>query len=235
MDVALRDVPWDQALDIILRANKLGYVVDGTIVRVAPLAVLSDEESQRRKLQDEQALAGELRVLTKALSYARAEDLSKLLKDTVLSQRGSIQTDVRTNTLIINDLPERLERASDLLTILDVPQPQVEIEARIVQTTREFARQLGVQWGFNGYTTQVPGADRVRGAVEGRTGLVQGPAPASSAVALGVNGATSAVGVALGTLTDTLNLDVQLSALETSGTGTDPLDATRVDPEQHRG
>ena len=60
VDFALRDVPWDQALDIILRANKLGYVVDGTIVRVAPLAVLSDEESQRRKLQDEQALAGEL-------------------------------------------------------------------------------------------------------------------------------------------------------------------------------
>jgi type IV pilus assembly protein PilQ len=134
VDVSLRDVPWDQALDIILRANKLGYVVDGTIVRIAPLAVLADEETQRRKLADEQALSGELRVLTRALSYARAEDLRPLLTATVLSSRGSIQTDARTNTLIINDLPERLQRAGDLLSTLDAPQPQVEIEARIVQT-----------------------------------------------------------------------------------------------------
>ena len=71
VDVALSDVPWDQALDIILRANKLGYIVDGTIVRIAPLTVLADEEGQRRKLADEQALAGELRVLTRTLSYAQ--------------------------------------------------------------------------------------------------------------------------------------------------------------------
>ena len=104
-------MPWDQALDIILRANRLGYSVDGTIVRIAPLTVLADEEGQRRKLSDEQALAGELRVMTRALSYARAEDLKALLTATALSQRGSIQTDARTNTIIINDLPERLERA----------------------------------------------------------------------------------------------------------------------------
>ena len=72
VDVTLRDVPWDQALDIILRANKLGYSVDGTIVRIAPLSVLADEEAQRRKLSEEQALAGELRVLTRPLSYAKA-------------------------------------------------------------------------------------------------------------------------------------------------------------------
>src|SRR5205814_7451764 len=99
VDVSLRDVPWDQALDIILRANKLGYVVDGTIVRIAPLTVLADEESQRRKLADEQALSGELRVLTRSLSYARAEDLRPLLTATVLSSRGSIQTDPRTNPI----------------------------------------------------------------------------------------------------------------------------------------
>ena len=147
VDVSLRDVPWDQALDIILRANRLGYSVDGTIVRIAPLTVLAEEESQRRKLSDEQALAGELRVMTRALSYARAEDLKALLTATALSQRGSIQTDARTNTMIINDLPERLERAAGLLTTLDVPQPQVEIEARIVQTNRSFAQQPGREVG----------------------------------------------------------------------------------------
>src|SRR6185312_1489683 len=97
VDVALKDVPWDQALDIILRANKLGYSVDGTIVRIAPLAVLAAEEEERRKLSDAQALAGELNVLTRSLSYARAQDLRELITSTILSQRGSIQFDTRTN------------------------------------------------------------------------------------------------------------------------------------------
>ena len=101
LTLRLKDVPWDQALDIILRANKLGYSVDGTIVRVAPLTVLAEEEVQRRKLSDEQALSGELRVLTRSLSYAKAEELKPLLTATVLSQRGSIQVDARTNTIII--------------------------------------------------------------------------------------------------------------------------------------
>ena len=229
VDVALRDVPWDQALDIILRANKLGYVVDGTVVRIAPLAVLADEETQRRKLADEQALAGELRVMTRALSYARAEDLKQLLTSTVLSQRGSIQTDTRTNTVIINDLPERLERAAALITTLDSPQPQVEIEARIVQTSRDFARNLGVQWGINGKAAAATGNTIPlpfpnTGALSGRTSGVQGtPGEASDAtnsvVNMGVSGATSALGLALGSVNGALNLDVALSALERQGHG----------------
>jgi type IV pilus assembly protein PilQ len=229
VDVALRDVPWDQALDIILRANRLGYAVDGTIVRVAPLTVLADEESQRRKLQEEQALAGELRVYTRALSYAKAEDLKPLLTSTALSQRGSVQTDVRTNTIIINDLPDRIERAAALLTTLDVPQPQVEIEARIVQTNRSFASRLGVQWGMGGRASPALGntaplAFPNQGSLTGRTGLSQG-APGDTAgtvgnlVNLGVAGATSAVGLALGSVNGALNLDLALSALESSGQG----------------
>jgi type IV pilus assembly protein PilQ len=231
VDVSLRDVPWDQALDIILRANKLGYVVDGTIVRVAPLAVLADEETQRRKLADEQALSGELRVYTRSLSYARAEDLRPLLTATVLSSRGSIQTDPRTNTIIINDLPDRLQRAGDLIATLDSPQPQVEIEARIVQTTRQFARTIGVQWGVNGRATNTIGnttglAFPNQGSITGRTGATQGPpAPepqidaAATAVNLGVTGASSAVGLAMGSVNGALNLDVVLSALEKQGQG----------------
>src|SRR5204863_4136428 len=150
VDVSLRDVPWDQALDIILRANKLGYIVDGTIVRIAPLTTLADEETQRRKLADEQALAGQLRVVTRTLSYAKAEELQQLLTKSALSQRGTVQVDARTNTLIISDLADRLTTASDLIATLDRPQPQVEIEARIVQTSRDYAQALGVQWGFTG-------------------------------------------------------------------------------------
>jgi hypothetical protein len=227
VDVSLRDVPWDQALDIILRANRLGYSVDGTIVRIAPLTVLADEETQRRKLSDEQALAGELRVMTRALSYARAEDLRALLTATALSQRGSIQTDARTNTMIINDLPERLERAAALLTTLDVPQPQVEIEARIVQTNRSFANSLGVKWNVQGNVNSALGNS------------LPVAFPNNGAVGAGVNlaekNATSTASLALGAVNGALNLDVALSALEKTGQGPHPLHAAGLDAEQHRG
>ena len=230
VDVALRDVPWDQALDIILRANKLGYVVDGTIVRIAPLTVLADEEAQRRKLSDEQALAGELRVLTRSLSYAKAEDLRQLLTQTVLSQRGQIQFDARTNTLIINDLADRLERASALITTLDRPEPQVEIEARIVQTTRDFARNIGIQWGFGARASAalgntLPLSFPNQANLGGRTGagsLAGDPTGVDSvptAVNMGVSPATSAIGLALGSVNGAVNLDVALTALESSGQG----------------
>lgn len=224
VDVALRDVPWDQALDIILRANKLGYSVDGTVVRIAPLTTLSEEETQRRKLADDQALSGELRVFTKALSYARAEELQALLTKSVLSRRGTVQVDLRTNTLIISDLQGQLDAAASLITTLDTAQPQVEIEARIVQTTKAFARALGVQWGANGRVDPALGnstnlAFPNNGSISGRTGGTQGAAGQESAVNLGVGAATSALGLALGSVNGAFNLDVALSALETSGNG----------------
>ena len=229
VDVALRDVPWDQALDIILRANKLGYMVDGTIVRVAPLTVLADEESQRRKLGEEQAMAGSLQVLTKTLSYAKAEELQQLLTKSALSQRGIVQVDPRTNTVIITDLPERLVIATDLINTLDKAQPQVEIEARIVQANKNYARQLGIQWGFNGKVDPSLGnttslAFPNSGSLGGRLG-VQGPttgagAPTTgtaTAVNLGAPSPTSAVGLALGSVNGAFNLDFALSAAETQG------------------
>jgi type IV pilus assembly protein PilQ len=132
--------------------------------------------------------------------------------------------DARTNTLIIKDLPERLTAADDLITTLDSPQPQVEIEARIVQTTRDFARSLGVQWGFNGRADPSLGnspnlAFPNTVAVGGRQGGAQGPAPADTGVNLAVPSATSAIGIALGSINGALNLDVALSALERSGKG----------------
>jgi type IV pilus secretin PilQ/predicted competence protein len=227
VDVALHDVPWDQALDIILRANKLGYIVDGTIVRIAPLTVLSDEESQRRKLGDEQALAGELRVMTKTLSYAKGEELQALLTKSALSQRGTVQVDPRTNTIIVTDLADRLTMAADLITTLDKPQPQVEIEARIVQANKNYTRALGVQWGFLGRVDPTIGNTTNMsfpnsGNIGGRTGGTQGPTANTAAalptgVNLGVAGATSAVGLALGSVNGAFNLDLALTALETSG------------------
>ena len=230
VDVALRDVPWDQALDLILRANKLGYLVEGTIVRIAPLSVLADEEGGRRKLSDERALAGTLDVLTQTLSYAKAAELEVLLTKSALSPRGTVQVDPRTNTIIITDLPDRLTTAKALITTLDRAQPQVEIEARIVQTNKAYARALGVQWGFAGRVDPTLGnttglAFPNNGSLSGRTGGTQGPAvpgaagTPATAVNLGVGGASSAVGLALGSINGALNLDVALTALETSGNG----------------
>jgi type IV pilus assembly protein PilQ len=225
VDVALRDVPWDQALDIILRANKLGYMVDGTIVRIAPLTALADEEMQRRKLGEEQALAGTLEVLTKRLSYAKAEELVALITKSALSARGTVQVDPRTNTLILTDLPDRLTLASDLIGTLDQPQPQVEIEARIVQANKNYARQLGIQWGFNGRvdpqlgnTTNLAFPNSV--AVGGGLGT-QSSGGTTTATGTAVNlpapARNSAVGLALGSVNGSFNLDFALTAAETSG------------------
>jgi type IV pilus assembly protein PilQ len=191
-------------------------------VRIAPLQVLAAEQEEQRKLLEAQALAGDLRVLTVPLSYARANDLTAILTRSALSARGEVQVDTRTNTLIIRDLPDRLGTASELLKALDRPQPQVEIEARIVQTNRDFIKQIGVQWGFTGRVdpqlgNTTPLAFPNNGTLTGATGAPSPNQTAGNAVNLGVPGATSAVGLALGSVNGAVNLDVVLSALESQG------------------
>jgi type IV pilus assembly protein PilQ len=211
VDVALRDVPWDQALDNILRANKLGYVVDGTIVRVAPLSVLADEEKDRRKLSDEQALSGELKVVTKTLSYAQALDLEPLLKGNALSNRGTTAVDKRTNTIVISDLASYIERAEALLTTLDQPEGQVEIEARIVSTSKTFARELGVKWGFLGQAT--PEIGNTTGVAFPNSIVGSGTVNQAAPTAPSPNVAK----LLLGSVNGAFNLNAELTALEKDG------------------
>ena len=220
VDVALRDVPWDQALDIILRANGLDFRVDGTIVRIAPREVFTLEDKGRSDAALAQAFAGELTIMTKTLSYSKAEEMVALLTKSALSPRGTVQVDPRTNTLIISDLADKLTVATTLINTLDRPQPQVEIEARIVQTNKNYSRALGIQWGFAGRvdptlgnTTNLAFPNSVN--VGGQAGA--GTAPSGTAVNLGVGGAASAVGLALGSVNGAFNLDVAISALESSG------------------
>ena len=209
VDVALRDVAWDQALDHILRSNKLGYVVDGTIVRVAPLQVLAEEETARRKLSDEQALSGELKVITKTLSYAQALDLEPLLKGNALSNRGTTAVDRRTNTIVINDLALYIAKAEALLASLDQPEGQVEIEARIVMTSKTFARELGVKWGFLGQATPEIGNTTSLGFPNSVVG--------SGSVDHSLSAASSIAKLAMGSVNGAFNLDAELSALESDG------------------
>jgi type IV pilus assembly protein PilQ len=211
VDIKLTAVPWDQALDIILKDAKLGYVVDGTVVRIAPLTSLKDEEDNRRKLTDAQALSGTLEVRTYPLSYAQAGKMDALLKYAALSSRGEIRVDDRTNTLIVRDLPDRLAAVEALIKTLDRAEPQVEIEARIVETNRDAARELGVVWGVNAKATPQIGnttslAFPNNGQVNASTNT-KVPTP------------NSQIGMTLGAINGALSLDVALSALESDGHG----------------
>ena len=210
VNVALTDVPWDQAFDVILRAAGLGHEIEDTVVRIASVERLQQEAEARAALARRAAEAGELVVFTRTLSHARADDLAPLLTSTLLSPRGEVFTDARTNTLIVRDLEDRVAAFDDLLHTLDRVEPQVEIEARIVRAGRDSARALGVQWGLGG-----------RAAIEEARGAASGPAPPGgrlgTGVDLGVGAPTSRLGVALGRDDGALALDVVLSALESRG------------------
>ncbi len=135
-----------------------------------------------------------------------------------------MQVDTRTNTLIVRDLQERLTPPPSSSRTLDRPQPQVEIEARIVQTTRDFARAIGVEWGFNGRVDPALGntpplAFPNNGAIRGDLGGTTGPGGTSTGVDLRAPAPSSAVGIALGAINGAFNLDVALSALESTGRG----------------
>ena len=203
VEVALERVPWDQALDVILRANRLGYVVDGPIVRIAPLAVLADEEAERRRQAEERALAGELVVATRTLSFARAPAMAAIVTS-LLSVRGQVQIDERTNTLVLTDIASRIAAAESLLDELDQRAPQVEIEAHIVQAGQDFARTIGVRWGLG-----------ARSVAPADTGESTGAADAT--VSLPAGDATSNLGLTLGSVDRGLDLDVALSAAELEG------------------
>ena len=234
VNVALTQVPWDQAFAIILQANQLDYEVDGTVVRIASIQRLQEEAGDRALLAQREAEAGELVLYTRSLSYARAEDLVQLITSTTLSARGEVFTDPRTNTVIVRDLQDRLLAVSDLLDTLDRAEPQVEIEARIVQASHDTARALGVQWGITGRVAQeigntLPFSFPNRGGISGRAGSPEGQGPsgldsraledenAGTVVNLGVGGASSAIGLTMGAVNGALNLDVILSALESEG------------------
>ncbi len=215
VNVALTEVPWDQALDVILRANGLGYEIDGTVVRIASIQRLREEAEARAVLARREADAGELAVFTRTLSYARAEDLVPLITSTSLSSRGEVFTDPRTNTLIVRDLEDRLPALDHLLDTLDRSEPQVEIEARVVRVGHDSARALGVQWAIGGRAPGRGGAEgaeasgsEARGGRDGRL---------ATGVDLGAAAPTSTLGVVLGPAEGPLDLDLTLTALESRG------------------
>jgi type IV pilus assembly protein PilQ len=240
----LNEVPWGRALELILKTNGLGCVLEDNVIRIARLTDLQKEESDRRKLAEEKALAGDLIDFSRRISYAKANTLSGVLKQAgALSARGQINVDERTNTIIIRDLPTFVEKAKLLIADLDTATPQVEIEARIVVTTRNFTRDLGIQWGFGAEATPRLGNTTGQafpnsivlngGGVPSNLGLPAnnlGPGGLSSAAGIGSAGRgyavnlpasafNSAIGISMGNILGSFNLDVALTALERQGRG----------------
>ena len=204
--VQLENVPWDQALDLILKQNGLGYVLENNIMRIATTAKLQTEEADRARLAEARQAAEPTRTVIKKLSYARAFEITPTLKS-IMSRRGDIVVDARTNTLIIREIPTFLPAVLQLIENLDTSTPQVMIESRIVETTKTLGRSLGINWGFNGVadvahgnTTNLVFPNNVDGGF--RVGLENGP----------VIGA-----IRLGNILDTFNLDISLTAAENQG------------------
>jgi|GEM_PF-383466 len=146
LTIFLKDVPWDQALDVVLKNNGLGKQLEGNVLRIATNQTLEAEETQRKRLSDARILAAELQTETRVLNYAKAADLSQVLKK-ILSPRGDIIVDSRTNSMIISDVPGKFSSIDALIKQLDKKIKQVEIEARVISATRDFLRDIGVQIG----------------------------------------------------------------------------------------
>ena len=162
LTIVLDDVPWDQALDIVLKNNDLSRQLDGNVLRIATVETLRKEAEGRRAQIDAEALAVDKVSITRFLSYAHAKDLLLPIKK-FLSQRGDVVADERTNSLIVNDIPAVLPQIDRIIQQMDRKTQEVEIEARVVAATRSFARDIGVQLGLgwgNG-TTGVGGVGGV--------------------------------------------------------------------------
>jgi len=230
LTIVLDDVPWDQALDIVLKNNDLSRQLDGNVLRIATVETLKKEAENRRAQIDAEALAVEKVSITRFLSYAHARDLLLPVKK-FLSQRGDIVADERTNSIIVNDIPSVLPQIDRIIQQMDRKTQEVEIEARVVAATRSFARDIGVQLGMgwgNG-TSAVGGAPGASGTgaspiVVGRyvnnpLYLVNGNPTSGTTIPLfsnlGVVGPTS--GLSFINATNNMRVDMILTMAESRG------------------
>jgi type IV pilus assembly protein PilQ len=181
-------------------------------MRIAPRAVLNEEANAEAQARAAAAMAVPLRTVLKRISYAEAGEVASLLRSgasSILSARGSVVVDLRTNTLIIKELPDFMNTVLDVIDQIDVPEPQVMIEARIVETTKNFSRTLGIQWGY----------DAVADAAHGNTTGLIFPNTVSSdgSVNLLTGGSNGLLNLSMGNVLGTFNIDATLQAAESEG------------------
>jgi type IV pilus assembly protein PilQ len=219
LSLRLVNVPWDQALDIVLESQGLGMVRTGNVIRIAPAAKLKAEDDAAIAAKAAKQKLEDLTLEIIPVNYATAKELESQVKP-LLSDRGKLTVDTRTNALIVTDVKTSIEQARALVEALDTVTPQVLIEARIVEASLDFTREIGVQWGGT-FTSSAATGNPTGLNFPGRID-VTGGAGSGFAVNLpaAVNqGSGGAINFALGSLTNFLNLDVRLSALERTGEG----------------
>jgi len=212
--IRLVDVPWDQALDIILQSNDLGKVRIGNVIRVAPIDKLKKEEEEALAARRTKEKLEDLSTELIPVNYATAKELENQVKE-ILTERGSVTVDQRTNVLVVKDIRPTINEAKELVTSLDTKTPQVLIEARIVEASADFTREIGVVWG--GSATKVHGK---RDNPQGTSTLSGGLLGTDTLINLPVDAPRGAI--SFGWLSDMAglrNLDITLQALEDSGHG----------------
>jgi type IV pilus assembly protein PilQ len=233
--IRMRNVPWDQALDVILQAKSLGMVRQGNLIRVAPLAVLQKERELEIARHKQELDLAPLETRLIPVSYASADELQARAKD-LLSPRGSIAVDPRTNVLIARDVAGNLNHVEELVRALDTQTPQVLVEARIVEATSKYLRDVGIQWGGDATFSEATGNPTgiafpsrvgVAGGNYDQTTPTAGLSPFTRTIpnpnfavnlpaAVGTD-TGGALGFSLGSVDNNINLNVRLSAAESSG------------------
>jgi len=235
--IRMRNVPWDQALDVILQSKGLGMERQGNLIRVAPLTILEKEREMAIARRKQQVELEPLETRLVPVSYATAGELSPRAQE-LLSSRGSLSVDERTNVIIARDVAENLNQIEELVRNLDTQTPQVLIEARIVEANSNYLRELGIQWGgdieFSSATGNptglaFPSNVGIAGGATDRATETSGLSPVDRAVAnpnFAINlpsavgrGSGGAIGMSLGSVTNNFNLNLRLSALEATGSG----------------
>ena len=224
LTLRLQNVPWDQALDIILKTKGLDKRIDGNVMLVAPAQEIAAREKMELEASKQVAELAPLRTELIQINYAKASEIATLLKakeNTLLSTRGSVTVDDRTNSLLVHDTADKLEEIRELTNKLDVPVRQVQIESRIVTASSGWTEELGVQWGMTKIQSETTLSGSLAASNDLNSQIGDGDANLGDTlnVSLPVAGAAGSFGISYANLSDGLLLDLELSALENENRG----------------
>lgn len=226
LTLRLKDVPWDQALDIILQAKGLSKRKNGNVVLIAPSDELATKEKLALEASQQISELEALRTESFQLSYSKTDDVKKLVSDKdqrILSKRGSATSDVRTNTIFINDTPTKLDEIRRLIAQLDVPVRQVLIEARIVIADDKWGSQLGAKFNIASGSTRNGRNLGVAGNIDNAHNIAGGTRPLGADTPIAVNlpvvGAAGSLGINILNVANSNLIELELSALESDGRG----------------
>jgi type IV pilus assembly protein PilQ len=209
--VRLVDVPWDQALDVVLLTKGLGFMRVGNILRIAPVLEIQQEEEMRLQERRSKERLEDLIVKLQPVNFADVGQVAGMVEQLLTPERGTVTTDERTSTLIIKDIPSVIAEATALIKAIDTQTPQVMIEAKIVEANLDFSREFGVTWGLFGNPNKMP--DNWLYTPNTPNPLSMG---AFNPITANPTGLLSLTG---GLLDDTFNVDLNLQAAEVNGDG----------------